>query len=61
MPEKASMDQKRLKSLRARHRDRLADLFHGQPDVVATLSRRGWNREAYPITSSEQRTSRSHD
>ena len=55
------MDQKRLKILRARHRDRLADQFHGQPDAVATVSRRGWNREAYPITSSEQRTSRSHD
>ncbi|WP_201840857.1 hypothetical protein [Microvirga zambiensis] len=44
------MDQKRLESLRARHRDRLADFFHGQPDAVATVSCRGWNREAYPIT-----------
>jgi hypothetical protein len=50
MPEEASMDQKRLKILRARHWDRLADHFHGQPDAVATVSRRGWNREAYPIT-----------
>jgi hypothetical protein len=35
---------------RARHRDRLADLFHGQPDAVVTVSRRGWIREAYAIT-----------
>ena len=50
MPEKASVDQKRLKILRARHWDRLADHFHGQPDAVATVSRRGWIREAYAIT-----------
>ena len=44
------MDQKRLESLRARHRDGLADLFHRQPDAVATVSCRGWIREAYAIT-----------
>jgi hypothetical protein len=61
MPEKASMDQKRFESLPARHWDRLADLFHGQPDAIATVSRRGWNRKLYAIPPSEQRTSRSHD
>lgn len=44
------MDQKRLESLRAHHRDRPADFFRGQPDADATVSPRGWNREAYPIT-----------
>jgi hypothetical protein len=39
------MDQKRLEN-RVRHRDRLADLFHGQPDAVAAVSRRRWNRKA---------------
>ena len=43
------MDQKRLEN-RVRHRDRLADLFHGQPDAIATVSCCVWNREAYPIT-----------
>jgi len=43
------MYQKRLES-RARHRDRSADFFRGQPDAVANVSRRGWNKEDYPIT-----------
>ncbi len=39
------MAQKRVKVLRGRHQDALADVSRGQPDAVANVSRRGWNQE----------------